>query len=233
MLDNFFNIKKPYFVTGYFSILFIDLLCKLYLDPIPYRYITKSLLMILLIVFYLKNYNKNDKKKHYFTFLALFLFWTASVSIINHINNLNFIISMLFFILAKIMYCFRFTNNRDFKISRLVPFLAGGFVFMVSVLSLIYKGLGDFFIPVLIYFFVSLLLCIFAYLRKGDVNTKSYNLVLIAMFFLILSEVIMGVKTYYRPLPFQNISVMLFYGIAQFLIVYGILIEVKIAKENS
>lgn len=54
MLDNLLNIKKPYFTIVYFLALVIDLWGKLNLEIVPYRYITKSLLMILLIVFYLK-----------------------------------------------------------------------------------------------------------------------------------------------------------------------------------
>ena len=231
MLENLFNINKPYFVIGYFLSLSLDLWGKLYLNPFPYRYLTKSLLMVLLIVFYIRNFRGDDKKNHYLTLISLFLFWVASIAVINHINNLRFIIGMLFFILAKVSYCFRFSNTRDFKISRLLPFLAGSFVLMVLVFAIIYRGLGYFFIPVLIYFFVSLLLCLFAYLRKNDVNARSYNLVLLAMFFLILSEIIMAIKTYYITIPFQDISVMLFYGIAQFLIVFGILVEVKVVEE--
>ena len=187
MLNKLFDIKKPYFVIGYFLVLFLDLWVKLNLDPVPYRYVTKTLLMVLLIVFYLKNH-KNNKRNHQYTILALVLFWAASITVINHVNNLLFIISMLLFIAAKIMYCLRFTNYRDFSISRLMPFLIGSFLLMVSIFSLIYNNLGYFLIPVLIYFFVSLILFLFAYLRKGDVNTRSYNFVIIAMIFLLLSE---------------------------------------------
>ena len=232
MLDNLLNIKKPYFTIVYFLALVIDLWGKLNLEIVPYRYITKSLLMILLIVFYFKNQKINKGKNHFYTLTALFLFWIASIAVIDHINNFRFIFGMLFFVLGKAMYCLRFTNNRDFKLARLLPFLTGSFILMVSVFFLIYKGLGVFFIPVLIYFFISLLLSLFAYLRKNDVNARSYNLVMLSMFFLILSEIIMGIKTYYISLPFQDISVMLFYGIGQFLIVYGILIEKKTVEEE-
>ena len=232
MLIQFFTIKKAHFTIGYFLVLFIDLWGKLYLDPVPFRYFTKTLLMVLLIVYYLKNNKTENKSKHLYTLLALFLFWAASIAVINHINNLRFIIGMLFFILAKVMYCLRFTNYRDFSITRLLPFLAGSFILMVSIFSLIYNNLGYFLIPVLIYFFVSLILFLFAYLRKDDVNTKSYNIVIIAMVLLLLSEIIMALKTYYISFPFEDVSVMLFYGVAQFLIVYGILIEVKIVEEE-
>lgn len=51
------------------------------------------------------------------------------------------------------------------------------------------------------------------------------------MIFLLLSEINMGIKTYYTSLPFEDISVMLFYAIGVYLIVYGILIEVKIKEK--
>lgn len=230
-LNIFFSYKKAYFTIAYFLTLLLDLWVKVNLDSFPYRYFSKTLLMVLLIIYYKKNHTSNHKKNHLYTLLALVLFWAASIAVIDHVNDVRFLIGMLLFIMAKVMYCLRFTNYRDFSIIRLLPFLAGSFVLMVFVFSLIYNKLGFFLVPVLIYFFISLILFLFSYLRKNDVNNKSYNVVIVAMVLLILSEVIMALKTYYTSLVFEDISVMLFYGIAQFLIVYGILIEVKVEDE--
>ena len=227
MLDKFFNIKKPYFIIGYFLVLLLDIGVKVNLEPFPFRYFTKPLLMLVLILFYIKNHTAVAKEKHKYMLVALFLFLLADITVINHLNKILFIISMFMFIGAKAMYCLRFTNDRDFKLMRLLPFLTGIFVLMIFVFFLIYDNLGNYFIPVLIYFFVSLLLFLFAYLRKNDVNTKSYNYVIIAMFIFLFSEVVMVLKSFYKPLPFEGILVMLGYGVSQYLIVYGVTIEVK------
>ena len=227
MLDKFFNIRKPYFIIGYFLVLLIDIVVKVNLEPFPFRYFTKPFLMVMLTLFYIKNHTTESKEKHKYMLAALFLFLLADIAVINHLNKILFIISMFMFIGAKAMYCLRFTNDRDFKLMRLLPFLTGIFVLMIFVFFLIYDNLGNYFIPVLIYFFVSLLLFLFAYLRKNDVNTRSYNYVIIAMFIFLFAEVVMVLKSFYKPLPFEGILVMLGYGISQFLIVYGVTIEVK------
>ncbi|APX99824.1 hypothetical protein BWR22_05710 [Lacinutrix venerupis] len=231
MLKAIFEIKKSYFIIVYFAFVFLDLWVKLNLEIFPYRYFTKPIIMILLIIFYLKNQKLKRGKNYNYTLLALICFTVASVAVINHLNDIMFSLGMLFFILGKILFCLRFTNYRDFSIVKLFPFFVGCFILMFSVFYLIYNGLGKFFIPVLIYFFVSLLLSLFAYLRKNDVNNKSYRVVILSMIFLLLSEINMGIKTYYTPLPFEDISVMLFYAIGVYLIVYGILIEVKIKEK--
>ncbi|WP_452223389.1 lysoplasmalogenase family protein [Lacinutrix chionoecetis] len=228
----FFNIKKPYFAIGYFSVLLFDIFVKINLDPFPLRYITKALLIVMLLMFYIKNRIVVNKRNHAYVVLALTFYLVADLTVINQLNTTLFFVSMFVFIMAKAMYCMRFTNNKDFNLMRLIPFLIGSFICMVIVFKLMYKNLGIYFVPVLSYFFVCLLLFLFAYLRKNDVNSRSYNYVIIAMFFFLFAEILMGLKTYYKPIPYESILVMLGYGIAQFLTVYGIIIEVKTVEND-
>ena len=125
------------------------------------------------------------------------------------------------------MYCIKFSNNRDFNLIRLLPFSFFSFLLMVLILMLVINKLGNFFIPVLLYFFVSLLMFLFAYLRKNDVNKMSYYLVFLGMFSFLISEIVMVLKTFYIHIPYNQTVIMLSYGVAQYLIVLGIINEKK------
>ena len=58
---------------------------------------------------------------------------------------------------------------------------------------------------------------------KGMVNQTSYNLVFIGAIFFMLSDSILAANKFYQPIPLSNISIMVTYALAQYLIVLGIL----------
>ena len=62
-----------------------------------------------------------------------------------------------------------------------------------------------------------------AYLRKGTISKLSYTLVFLGALFFMLSDSILALNKFYEPLAYSNISIMLTYAIAQYLIIFGIL----------
>lgn len=95
-------------------------------------------------------------------------------------------------------------------------------------MNLIYDNLHQLFLPVMIYFFASIIVLQFAFLRKDDVNRLSYLLVFIGTILCIVSDSVTALKTFYIPnFAYEKITIMLFYGIGQYLIVFGITKEVK------
>ena len=100
-------------------------------------------------------------------------------------------------------------------------------------MNLIYDNLHQLFIPVMIYFFTSVILLQFAFLRKADVNKMSYLVVFIGTVLCIVSDSITALKIFYLPnFAYEKITIMLFYGIGQYLIVYGITKEVKQPEDD-
>ena len=83
--------------------------------------------------------------------------------------------------------------------------------------------------PALLSFFISLLLIQFAFLRKDVVGRVSYLYVFFGVIFYMLSESMMAIKTFKMDLPMQDVLIMLFYGIAMYLIIFGI---VKVHKKR-
>jgi len=193
-----------------------------------YRYFTKLALGITLLVFYLFKTKQKDISKKRLVIYALSLFIIGDVFFItgNSGEMTHFVFAAFLFIGAKICYSIRFLNSKDFKISKLIPFLILGFAYMTIITDLVYNNLGHYFFPFLIYLFVVLLLMQFAYLRKPEVNIISFWLVIIGVVAFMIADSINILKMFYNPLiAYNKITVMFFYSLAQYLIVLGILKE--------
>ena len=193
-----------------------------------YRYISKTVLGLSLLLFYLFNTNQKDFKKKRLVIAALCLFVIGDFVFItgNYGNMMHFVAAAIFFIFAKICYSVRFLNNEDFNISKLIPFLLFCFAYMSIIMYLVYTNLGKYFIPLLLYLFVAMLLLQFAYLRRTEVNANSFWLVMIGVVAFMIADSINILKIFYNPLiAYNKITVMFFYCLAQYLIVLGILKE--------
>ncbi|QRM89907.1 hypothetical protein FG167_11920 [Lacinutrix sp. WUR7] len=225
--------NKFYFSILYFSILIIDIIVKFGLDAIPFRFITKPLIVVSLVLFYWMNSNEKSKRNFVFMVLALFFFLLGDIFLIFKDVSLLFSLGMLGFIFGKLFFTFRFSNQNDFKLVRLLPVVIFCFVYIFVVLNIIYDNLGDYFIPVLVYLFVAMLTLQFAYLRKSGVDTKSYLSVGIGILFSVVADSVAVLAQFYENNFFYDkVTVILFYGISQYLIVMGI-IEEKAKIDNS
>ncbi|AUC81003.1 lysoplasmalogenase [Lacinutrix sp. Bg11-31] len=212
----------------YIILYFLDALFKNNDALYSYRYISKILLGLSLLLFYLYNTYQKDFNKKRLVIAALSLFVIGNFFFITGDNGniLHFVIAALLFVIAKICYSVRFLNNEVFIINKLIPFLLFCFTYMSIIIFMVYSNLEGFFVPLLIYLFVSMLLMQFAYLRKREVNTISFWLVIIGVVSFMLADSINILKMFYNPLiAYNKITVMFFYCLAQYLIVLGILKE--------
>jgi hypothetical protein len=161
---------------------------------------------------------------------GLLCFVVADVVLINVESKITLALALFLVSVAKLFLCFRFSHKFDFKVRRLIPFSLIMFSYTVTLVSLVYEGLKEFFIPALLSFFLSLLLFQFAYLRRGVVNNKSYWLVFYGVLLFMFSEGLMAIKTFRTDLPFQDGLIMLSYGTAMYLLVMGVVTE-RIVKQ--
>ncbi len=221
--------NRKYFTFVFGFILITDILVKLFLETFPYRYVSKPLIMISLIGFYVTNQKEDTKGGYNLMVIALFCFLIGDIFLIAYEINAFYIIGVVLFIVGKLFYVFRFSNQKDFKLLRLIPFFMICFVYMVGLMHFVMGNLGSFLIPILIYIFVSLMVVLFAFLRKNEVDVKSYVLVLTGVVVAIISDSITVLQSFYNPnFPYHKILIMLIYGISQYLIVIGIVEEKKI-----
>jgi len=229
---------KPIFQnTLYFSILYVlifmlDAFVKVIYPLSVFRYFTKTLLIIVLLYYFVINNNETSKNNIRLFIFAIISFIIGDILIVaGNINQMYLILGVVFFAIGKTFYSIRFSNRKDFDIIKLLPFLLFCFTYMCGVMILVYDSIGSYFIPLLIYLFVVMITAQFAYLRKGEVNYKSYILVLIGVVFSMFSDSITILKEFYDPdIAYHQYSIMLFYALSQYFIVIGITKEKVITK---
>ena len=225
--------NKRFFTIFYFSILTIDLIVKLNLETIPFRLITKPSIVLSLLIYYLLNKKEKGKKKFLFMILALSFFMLGDLFFIFNGTSVLFALGMSCFVIGKLFYAFRFSNENDFKLIKLLPLLIFCFTYILIILSIVYDNLGTYFFPALLYLFVAMLVLQFTHLRKSEVDRRSYLIVGLGVFCSVFADSISVLHTFYsNGIFYEEISVILFYGISQYLIVMGIL-EEKVKKDNS
>lgn len=216
------------FAVVFFIILSIDIYVKLNFNEVPYRIITKPLVMLTLILYYYFANKEPSVKKNRLVIIGLFLFLFGDIALIFYEHQTIYILGLVFFILGKVFYILRFSNQSDFKLVSLLPFFIICFIYMATIMFLVIDNLGNFFIPTLIYLFACLITILFAFLRKNEVNRISYILVLIGVFFTVICDSISLLQSFYSPdFPYHEILIMLFYGISQYFIVLGLIKEKK------
>ncbi|WP_111659023.1 lysoplasmalogenase [Olleya aquimaris] len=222
-----------YFSVFYLLLYLLDSYFKNNEHLFSYRYFSKTMLSLSLLIFYVVNTHQSNTIKKQLVIAALCCFILGDILFItgNYGHTLHFIVASVLFIIAKVFYSIRFLNNKDFNIVKLVPFLLFCFLYMSIIMYIVYNNLGDLFIPLLLYLFVVMMLMQFAYLRKNEVNPKSFWLVIIGVFISMIADSINILKIFYNTdIAYNKITVMLFYGLSQYLIVLGILNE---ATEKS
>ena len=225
--------QVKYFSILYFMLLFVDIYTKINLPEIPYRYISKPLVLGSLLAFMRYYcYDKINWKANYIVF-GFILFFIGDILIIDHTNTIKFFVSMILFVAGKVFYTLKFTHKEDFSIKRLVPFFIICFLFVAFIYDFIYHNLKSYFIPVTLYFFISLLMILFAFIRKGAVNNKSYYTVLVGVGFFLFSESTMVIKTFYDDILYQDFLIMFCYAVGQYLIIIGVIFESKTLSKNS
>ncbi|WAC02066.1 lysoplasmalogenase [Lacinutrix neustonica] len=231
MMLTLFKDKKGFTVI-YFIILLIDIVVKLYAEDVPFRYLSKPLVVVFLMIYYVLNNNETSVWRKRFIYMALLCFLIGDILFIETEITPLYITATLLFIVGKLFYAFRFSNQRDFSLVTLFPLFSICFIYMIVIMALVINSLGTFFMPTLIYLFVSLIVVLFAFLRKEEVIYKSFILVLIGVIVAIFSETIVLIKSFYNPnFPYHNVLIMLFYGVSQYLIVYGLVEEVKVKRK--
>ncbi|MBC8753828.1 lysoplasmalogenase [Kordia sp. YSTF-M3] len=187
------------------------------------RIYTKPLITIILGVFFYVN-SRNMLLLHRVTILLALAFLCAGdVILLEDTPFYSFIIGLLLFLIALLLYSFYFYKQTIYDIDRLIPFLAVSLLIALSLIYLMYDGLNNLLIPVMIYIATVLNFMKIAFLRYKNVNNKSYRLVLVGTIFFTITQVLIGLHAFHKAIPYKDIFIMLFYGFSQLCIITGVL----------
>ncbi len=216
--------KSKSFLFIFLCFLLIDLVFTNIDHLYKYRYATKIWVVITLTIHFYYNSSSLLRKERILIFLALFFSLIADIVLIT--DNLFFlVVGMSMFILVKICYSIVYFFKAQFDIDRLLPFLTICLLYSLFVIYFLYDAIGELYIPVYTYIFISLVMTKMAYLRYKRVNSKSYYLVLLGAIVFIISETIMAFYNFYKPLPFTFTLVMTTYALSQYLSIRGIILQ--------
>jgi uncharacterized membrane protein YhhN len=206
----------------FFIIVIAELICGSIESLSFFHYFTKPLILITLIFFFYKQSKHLNKRTRNITLLALVFSLIGDILLMFLVASPSYFTGgLVAFLLAHIMYILVFLRSRN-KAANTFPIIAILLIYASGIFYLLKDGLGELLIPVLLYLIVILSMTVTAFLRKRS-NRNSYILIFAGAIFFVISDSILALNKFYQPLAFTNISIMLTYAFAQYLIVLGIL----------
>ncbi|MFD0860841.1 lysoplasmalogenase family protein [Sungkyunkwania multivorans] len=213
------------FTIIYMVILATDLVCSNVESLRPFRVITKPSVISSLFFFFLYNSGHLVKQQRNFMLAALVFFFLGDLFFLNYYDNLFFMIGFGFFFLAYLMYVFAFQFNISYHLGRLVILSVIIMIYAFWFLKKTLMGLGDYFIPIIIFMVVIFSSLQSAFFRWNQVPQKSFYLVFVGALIYLGTQTLIAYNKFVGPVPYENFFTMFTYGIAQYCIVIGILIQ--------
>ncbi|AUC80941.1 lysoplasmalogenase [Lacinutrix sp. Bg11-31] len=205
-------------------VLFETLLAS-WLDLNWIHYISKPLVVISLIIFFLLNSKHLKKNIRMLTLLALVFSLLGDVLLLFVSESEYFFISgLIAFLIAHIFYCVVFLKHRD-KSKKPYGFIALLLIYAFGIFWFLNSGLNDLLIPVILYMLVILAMATSAFLRHQKVGAKSYNLVFYGALVFMISDSLLALNKFYLPFSLADFGIMFTYALAQLLIVKGLIIQ--------
>lgn len=134
-----------------------------------------------------------------------------------------FIAGLLSFLLAHVFYIITYQKtgaaNGELRALDIFKFALLG----VVLIWLIYPGLGNLLIPVLVYALVLLSMGVWAHKRRAATSTSSFKLVSAGVLLFVISDGLIAVNKFAFEIPAERLLIMSTYISAQYLIIQGLL----------
>lgn len=221
-------MKVKDFAKIYFVILIAHLAAiDVGLDPLMERF-TKPLLLISLIAWFYSQTPDRSRSEKLFLVGLLFSLVGDIFLMFTEVAELYFMLGLGAFLIAQANYAMAFLVDARGKENLLkskpwlsLPFFAYGGYFV----WMLYPNLGALIIPVVAYALVLVLMGITAVNRIPSVAPRSASLVLVGALLFIASDSILAYAKFVEPFSYNRILVMTTYGVAQFALVWGMLIK--------
>lgn len=210
------------FVLIYMLIVTLELICSTIETLNTIHYITKPAIVGSLIYFWLKYVHELDRKTKKVTLWALVFSILGDILLMFVDLNPNYFIGgLISFLLAHLMYIKVFYGKCNFQ-NKVFGFLGMLLIYALVLFYFLKDNLDDMLVPVILYMAVILLMVTMAFLRHGEVGKLSFILVFLGAICFIISDSLLALNKFYKPLAFANFSIMLTYALAQLLIVFGL-----------
>jgi uncharacterized membrane protein YhhN len=200
------------------------------------RYISKPLLMIVLILFYLQSTLGKIEKTHRLMSVAFFFSWIGDVALMFVWKNENFfLVGLVGFLITHILYTISFARVTNSTISALLPksfwVITPLVIYMVVLLYMLVPGIisnektQPFLVPVLVYSTAIATMVVFSVNRFRRVNFNSFLLVFSGALLFMVSDSIIAINKFLHPFTTASIFIMVLYISGQYLIAKGMLAQ--------
>ncbi len=183
------------------------------------RWVAKPMLLILLIGFYLQKTSSLNK-----VFLAALVFcWLGDNLLLFNffIGGLAaFLVTHLLLIISYRQSRFAsvaFEGTQKVRLAFPIVLAASGLVVVL------YPGLGELKIPVMVYALVLALMVLQSIFRLGRTSTKSFWMVFSGAIFFMFSDSVLAINKFYQPMVNAGVWIMVTYITAVYLIVHGVI----------
>jgi uncharacterized membrane protein YhhN len=214
----------------YFSILAGEIYAEI-MEDLTVIWLTKPLLMPILLFLFIINSEKNPRKESLF-FAAALVFSLAGDVFLMFRKEEWFVFGLASFLLGHIAYILSFLGRvkeaqvpPGRRIIFAIPFLAfvGGFLWFLKPHILDSEETAPFFPPVAVYASVIGFMGYMALLRKEGVYYKGFWAVFGGALLFIFSDCCIAINKFVEPIPLSGLIIMSTYGVAQYLMTIGTL----------
>ncbi len=216
-------MKHTYWIILFVVVLLTDLIA-VYFGNETLRYVTKPLLMPLLVIYFVSAVRSFSSSLKKWLILALAFSWLGDVLLMfESADDSYFIFGLIAFLLADIFYIILFDQIRlKEKIKQsLLPLLPIA-VYYILLISLLQPSLGNMQKPVSVYgLVISIMLSFAVDLWRLKNRAASFFIILGAILF-ITSDSLIAINKFYQSFELVGIAIMLTYGLAQLLITLGV-----------
>lgn len=198
------------------------------------QFISKPLLMIILLLFYAKSIIRQPNPFHKMMIAAFFFSWIGDVALMFvHLNENFFLVGLVGFLITHVLYTIVFSKVNHPEVRAMLPrkiWVAIPLViYMGALLSMLVPAISGnpltkpFLVPVLVYSTAIAVMVVFSINRYRRVNDRSFALVFAGALLFMFSDSLIAINKFMQPLPMAGFFIMVLYITGQYLIAKGIL----------
>jgi len=232
-------MKKDRIAAYAFLIVAIANLISHILDLDWLTYCSKPLLMITLVYFLYQSVPSIQRSKaFYITIVALVFSWLGDMFLMIAGSGAQFFMMGIgAFLLAQLFYSLnfqflKFDSERKFHLLSIVWILII-VIYSINIWIDLRLNLGDFYIPVLAYLVVISIMAISAGSRYRRTHTGSFILCYAGALVFMISDSLIAINKWHHPVEQERLIVMATYILAQWMIINGIIIHLKLTPTKE
>lgn len=188
--------------------------------------LSKPLLVLSLVGYYVLSIPQRSG-----LFITALLFcWLGDVLLIFQPDHeLFFIGGLVAFLTGHVLYILTYRQHQlSNQADELLPTQKARYSFPIilagtGLIVVLFPHLGVLKIPVLVYASVLMMMVMMALFRYGRTSSTSFRLVLTGAVFFMISDSVLAINKFYKPIEMGGLLIMTTYILAQYLIVEGII----------